>query len=824
MRSLPAFFRRLSQLFGICLCSILSHQHAVLLSSQAQVMSAISSDGTLGTSISQNGSVFDIQGGTIQGSNQFHSFDRFTVGTGDTASFNGPNSISNILSRVTGLQQSVIDGTLQSTISGANLYLLNPAGVLFGPNASLNVSGSFHVSTADFIRMEDGAEFHADLSQTSTLSIAPPEAFGFLTGNPAELTVDRSSLTVPTGETLSLIGGDITIAGDGTLGSASLIAPEGQVTLTNLAATSDSNGIITLSDGAFINVSGNSGGTISIRGGEFVMDRSLLLADTRGSGEPGAIQVLVKNVTLFNGAAIGSDALGAGPGGTVSITATNTVTISGTSRDGSRPSSVFANSPGQNAQAGNAGNIIVNAKNVTVADGGLIVSNTSGPGQGGTVSVVALDTVSLSGTVSNGARTFSSGVLTRARGENAQAGNAGNVLVEAGNVLLTEGARISSTTFGPGQGGTVSVTSDNMVSLSGTSLDGSVTSGMFALAQGTSLEAGNAGDITVESREIRLAAGVEISSTTLGPGQGGTVSLRATETVTVSGASPDGSFVSGIFARAEGGNVPAGDGGNITVNAGSVTISDQGRISSSSSQGGTAGDILLRATDTIRLSNNGRVNTEATNADGGNITMTAGDLIHMSDSQVTSSVAGGSTTTGGNIRIEPRFLVLDNSRILANAFEGTGGNITLIGEVVLADPLSSIDASSALGIDGKVDIQAPIQNLSGTIAPLPQEFQQASPLFAERCAAQKGGQFNSFVIGGRDGIPRLPDGLLQSPLVRRTKPPHKVEELLLNQFLKHRLQRSNAAHEQRFNSPCIDGYQGELDPPRSAAATSRSPT
>jgi len=162
MMSLSTFSRRRSQGIGICLCGIFLLRSLLLLPSHAQVTSAISPDGTLGTTVTQAGKVFDIDGGTIKGSNQFHSFDRFSVGTGDTASFNGPNSIANILGRVTGLQsglqQSIIDGTLQSTITGANLYLLNPAGVLFGPNASLNVSGSFHVSTADFIRMEDGTE------------------------------------------------------------------------------------------------------------------------------------------------------------------------------------------------------------------------------------------------------------------------------------------------------------------------------------------------------------------------------------------------------------------------------------------------------------------------------------------------------------------------------------------------------------------------------------------------------------------------------------------------------------------------------------------
>src|SRR5439155_17967956 len=161
---------------------------------------AITPDGTLGTAVTRSGNLYTITGGTRPGNgpNLFHSFDRFSVGTGNIASFTGPQTgIMNILSRVTGGQRSDIDGTLRSEISGANLYLLNPSGVLFGPNASLDVSGSFHVSTADYLRLADGARFSAHLSDTSVLTVAPPEAFGFLGPAPAPISVSGSTLAVP---------------------------------------------------------------------------------------------------------------------------------------------------------------------------------------------------------------------------------------------------------------------------------------------------------------------------------------------------------------------------------------------------------------------------------------------------------------------------------------------------------------------------------------------------------------------------------------------------------------------------------------------------
>ena len=216
---------------------------AGLMASQAAVTSAITGDGTLGTTVTRNGTLYAITGGTrpANGPNLFHSFDRFSIGTGDTASFSGPTGIANILSRITGGQPSLIDGLLRSEIAGANLYLLNPSGVLFGPNASLDVSGSFHVSTADYLRFTDGATFSAHLGQASVLTVAEPAAFGFLGNNSAPITIQGSTLQVPAGKALSVVGGDIEIVGSGPLTAPStptptLGAPGGRLQLASVAA------------------------------------------------------------------------------------------------------------------------------------------------------------------------------------------------------------------------------------------------------------------------------------------------------------------------------------------------------------------------------------------------------------------------------------------------------------------------------------------------------------------------------------------------------------------------------------------------------------
>ena len=145
----------------LLLVSIIPISTSSLSNVLAAVSTAIMSDNTLPTPTTVNpvGNLYNINGGTISGTNQFHSFDVFSVGPGDIASFNGPIGITNILGRVTGLQSglqvSSIYGTIQSTIPGANLFLINPAGFLFGPGATVNVGGMVHFTTADYLRLDE---------------------------------------------------------------------------------------------------------------------------------------------------------------------------------------------------------------------------------------------------------------------------------------------------------------------------------------------------------------------------------------------------------------------------------------------------------------------------------------------------------------------------------------------------------------------------------------------------------------------------------------------------------------------------------------------
>ncbi len=364
-------------------------------------------------------------------------------------------------------------------------------------------------------------------------------------------------------------------------------------------------------------------------------------------------------------------------------------------------------------------------------------------------------------------------------------------MVTANNIILTEGGQVSSTSFGAGQGGTVTLNATEAVTMTGTFAE--FPSGIFARAAGIGEHAGNGGNIVVTGRNVTVSGGGRMDSATLGPGQGGTLQVTATENLRILGTSADGRFASGLFAGTESDAVDAGHGGNLRLTARNVMVSGGGQVSSNSFGPGEGGSILVFAstidlTQTSSITARGlgagnagiiditaadqmvmadsSVTTEAGLADGGNISLRADNLIHLTNTTVSSSVGNPdiTTTTGGNIFIDPQFVILKNSKILANAFAGTGGNINIVAGVLLLDPLSVIDASSAKGVSGTITIQSPLSNLSGTLAPLPQTFLRTGALLSSRCVARLGGPASSFVVAGRDAIPMEPGGLLPSPL------------------------------------------------------------
>jgi len=210
---------------------------SLALAPMQELKAQITLDGSVGPAQTLAGPNYTIDStvGSVRGSNLFHSFGAFSVRTGESATFTNSTStsLSNVLARVTGGQASLVDGLLRSTITGANLYLLNPSGVAFGPNATLDVPGAFHVSTADYLRLADGGIFSASPQQASALTAAPVVAFGFLGPSPAAVSFDRSTMGVQQGNTFSVIAGDVSLAG------ATLRAPGGRMQIASVASAGE---------------------------------------------------------------------------------------------------------------------------------------------------------------------------------------------------------------------------------------------------------------------------------------------------------------------------------------------------------------------------------------------------------------------------------------------------------------------------------------------------------------------------------------------------------------------------------------------------------
>ena len=534
--------------------------------SHAQGPTQISSDGTLGTTVTQTGNVFDINGGTITGSNQFQSFDRFSVGTGDIASFNGPAGIQNVISRVTGGVGSEIDGTVRSTIPGANLFLMNPAGILFGPNASLDVQGSFHATTADYIKLGTDGVFYADAAQPPGLSVAPPSAFGFLTSNPAPVDVQSgvfdfgtgtfaNILQVPDGQTLSFVGGPVTVgAPPGAPPAGFLFAPKGRVNIVSVASAGEA-----VFDGTDIGTDNFTQlGDINITGNSIIDGREVFI---RGG------QLTIEGGTIFPGLFYLAGAPVAPPdGGEVSIEASESVDIIGQppvladtgiqTFAGSSSGPVPGDVPGISIKSpsitvsdgalvqssrlgpGNASDLLIEAGSVEVRNGASIGLVNSFAGPGGSLTVNATD-VTLD---SEGSSGFT-GLAAQANFHPAygQAGvpflpdlqlaDSGSITINAtGDLTVRERAEISTDSFAFGRSGHIIINAGDIF------LVGAGTNTASIAAQ--SGLAGQSGDVTINADgNISLENGFRITANTLGSGDGGQTNITAGQSLTLTGTS-----------------------------------------------------------------------------------------------------------------------------------------------------------------------------------------------------------------------------------------------------------------------------------------------
>jgi len=486
------------------------------------VYAEVVTDGTMGpvTTLTDD-MIISEQLGQQVGNNLFHSFETFNVNTGERATFTGPLSIANILARVTGQNHSWIDGPLRVDIPNANLYLLNPNGILFGKHARLDISGSFHVSTADYLRLGEQGRFSATHPNHSVLVTAPPEAFGFLDSDPGSITIQGSFIKTDGGKTLSFIGGDLQIedsilfASGGRINLAA-VASAGEVTFTNsdLAVnTFEKLGTIKLSQTsskylqewsssemleemgfgfelANIDVSDlktlGGAGQIFIRAGQFIANKGFIFADTYGNEKGLGIDIFIDgDMHLINGARITADNFGNSSGSNITIRATQGLFLSG--RNEEIPINSLQN--------------FINSFS-TIATNNKKGFSKENIGNGGNIFIETPILGMALGLIQSATETK---------------GNAGNIVINAQQLFLKEFGYIDASTNSFGQAGYISITADEITLSNVSSISTSTDSN----------SSGNAGDIYLTTQQLTLKNGSQINSFSKGSGNAGPITITA---------------------------------------------------------------------------------------------------------------------------------------------------------------------------------------------------------------------------------------------------------------------------------------------------------
>lgn len=717
-------YRWTSLCFGGCLLLTASHAQNVTTNIAPTV-----GDGDFGSTVTQAGSVFEITGGARpnSGTNLFHSFEQFNVGMSDTASFTNDAGLptENILSQVTGGTRSDIFGIIQTTgFPDANLFLINRAGILFGPGSSLNVEGSFHASTADFIELSDGTRFSSTSSSIDTLlTTAPPEAFGFLGEDEASIEVDGGSLTVQPSQNISLVGGDLHVNNSKFVASAGTIhmvsvAGQGEAQVQDgvvdlepeqsrgaiAISQSDIGDFFSPNDGSYINIAGGEveisgsflnansvnapGRGIDIDAEGLALNGAFLFSQTHGSEKGGNININARNGVSMLSGLLDTKTLGLGSAGDISII-TEELTLDGaafvdaSSSDVSgagninveasgdvlltNSSALFAEGP----QTG-GGDISVTAENLTINERGSITTASFAGGSAGQIDFVVDETVTLTG----------GGTLVTSRADGSS--DAGDIRIQTKNLNITDGARIAGETRGAGRGADVDIISTESVFISG----GGSLAGETSAVTTETIGEGNAGNVAVTTSSLTVTEGAEIVASTSGDGNGGSVNITATNL--------DLDHVGTVSTSTSG----LGSAGSISAIADNATLTDGARIESTTNTIGAAGTIEANA-QTLVVSGQSSAITSETRGEGdaGSIRIQAGRFVVQNGGEV--SVRTETSGQGGGLTVHADTLELTEGRLTASTSgQGKGGEIDIQATNVQLDGGASISAeSTGTGLD-----------------------------------------------------------------------------------------------------------------------------
>jgi len=677
---------------------------AILLWSRSAI-AQVTSDGTINTTVNPNGNNFTILNGIEKGSNLFHSFSNFSVPTGGSASFdlvNTPN-ITTIFSRVTGGNISNIDGLIR-TINSSNpvsLFLMNPAGIVFGQNAALNIGGSFVGTTANSIRFADEVEFSAaNPTSAPLLTMSVPVGLQFGT-NPGTIvnrsTVNGAGLQVPSGRSLVLAGNAIALEG-GRMRSLG-----GQIELASVAAAGTLGLIINGNDLRLSMPSYVQRGDVSLTAS----------ARANVSGTPGGrITINAENLNLSGGSQLRSGISGVGApesrAGNIEINAANTININ----ESGILNQVSATT------VGNAGNIDIATGSLFVTNGSYLVTNTRGRGNAGDVNIQATKTVSF-----DGVDRFDDPSLIFTGVNPGAIGNGGRINITAELLSVTNGAYLASSTLSRGNAGTINLQTKT-ATFSGQDANGNSSFVSSAVATGG---IGTAGDLNIRTDALFVAKGAFLSTATLGKGNGGTMNIYAnTASFDGFGATGAATFASSAVNETADGNggaininanllsvtngallttitVNPGSAGDINVNANRLEVLNGGQILSTSFGSGRAGTLTFNVSDRIILSGSDPMYSERSQLPGFNDAFSTGAA-----SGLFANTVEGATGAGGDLRIRTGQLLIQDSASVSVSNQGTGnaGNLVVTADSIRLKNAASLRAESRAGSQGNIILNA----------------------------------------------------------------------------------------------------------------------
>ena len=586
--------------------------------------------------VNLEGSTYQIDGGTLAGDNLFHSFEDFSVPSGTEALFNNDLAIQNIISRVTGNSISNIDGAL-GAMGNANLFFLNPNGIIFGSNSTLNLGGSFITTTADSLQFNDGMEFSASNPQASPLlTISTPVGLQF--GNQVgDITNQSGQLELDSGKTFALIGGDINLEG------GTIVSFPGNIEIGSVASNSQVNLIPT-----------EAGWTLDYGTVANFQDINLTQARNRVDRESDVAVILAsekmqiqgKNLTIRDGKQISIAE-------TLKINTSDTLKITGSAPSLFSPilfsSGLFSNAISDT----NGGDIIINTGRLILENGGKISSAVGAipdengefipaTGNGGDITISATESIELTDENS----TISSSTIGF--------GSAGNITIQTKDLLVGKAATISAESTGEitpeqpvatGRGGEIEINASESIRLN----DGTISSSTSGLGD-------NAGSLSLKTNQLSVLEGSEIRVNASGSGLAGNLEIAAN-----------------------------------SINLDRSSLNAETRV-------GDQGNITLNNADTLLLRNNSQITTNAAeSATGGDITITSDGIALLDSSDITANAFEG---RGGNIQITTQGIFREpDSDITAASELGIDGTITINSPEV--DPTSGIFELPNVPIDAE---------------------------------------------------------------------------------------------------------------------------